>query len=354
VTKGRATAKPDGAPSNALFFNTLTTYRQMVLARIRELIPTQRYQNTLYGPMFEYPLRQGKGFRPALCLAMCQACGGCLEDALDTAAALEMFHNAFLIHDDVADESEMRRGLPTLHSKYGIGVATNVGDALNMLAMKVLVANTRKLGVERALTIVDDICQMAQQTTQGQAVELDWIRNPRPNLTSRDYLQMIKGKTCWYTTIIPMRVGALIANIPPCDLGPFVPFGYRIGAAFQIQDDILNLMGGDSYGKEIGGDIAEGKRTLIIIHTFQNTDSATRQRLVDIYGKPRMDKTMDEIQFVQEAIDEAGSIEFAREIAARLTLSAKRLFERRFSWLRPGPSRDFIDDMINYMISRRL
>jgi geranylgeranyl diphosphate synthase type II len=345
---------PEFDAASAFFFDTLATYRELVLRRIRELIPTGRHQRTLYGPMLEYPLRDGKGFRPAICAAMCQACGGRLEDALDTAAALEMFHNAFLIHDDVADCSEFRRGLPTLHSQYGIGIATNVGDALNMLALRVLIGNTRALGLERALTIIEEISRMAQETTQGQAIELDWIRHPGRPLTGRDYLQMINGKTCWYTTIAPMRVGALIADVPPSRLGGFVPFGYRIGAAFQIQDDVLNLVGDDAYGKEIGGDIAEGKRTLIIIHALRNADPATRDRLEAIYRKERSDKTAEEIAFVLDSIHALDSIGYARSVALRLTLSAQRLFERRFGWLSPGPHRRFIEEMIRYMIDRRL
>ncbi len=350
-----ATETGSGADAaSAFFFDTLAVYREQVLRRIRELIPTGRHHRTLYGPMLDYPLRQGKAFRPAMCLSMCQACGGGLEDALDTAAALEMFHNAFLIHDDVADSSEFRRGLPTLHSKYGIGIATNVGDALNMLALRVLIGNTRVLGLERALTIIEEISRMAQETTQGQSIELDWIRNPGRTLTGRDYLQMINGKTCWYTTIAPMRVGALIADVHPSRLGGFIPFGYRIGAAFQIQDDVLNLSGGEAYGKEIAGDIAEGKRTLIIIHALQAVDPATRLRIEAVYRKERVDKTSEDIAFVLDAIRRVGSIEYAQSVALRLTLSAQRLFERRFGWLRPGPHRRFIEEMIRYMIDRRL
>src|SRR5262245_47754117 len=94
--------------SSKHFFDLLAYYRELVLERMCALVPKNRHERTLYGPMLEYPLREGKGFRPALCLAVCQACGGRLEEALDTAVALEMFHNAFLIHDDIEDQSESR------------------------------------------------------------------------------------------------------------------------------------------------------------------------------------------------------------------------------------------------------
>jgi geranylgeranyl diphosphate synthase type II len=337
------------------FFATLAWYRERVLERIQELVPANRYRATLYGPMLEYPLREGKGFRPALCLAMCQACGGRLEDGLDTAAAVEMFHNAFLIHDDIEDESESRRGHPTLHRKYGIAVATNVGDALNMLAMRTLLRNTETLGLERALTILYEIERMARESTEGQSLELDWVHGSRRPVRIRDYFLMIYKKTCWYTCIAPLRVGALIAGLPPEELGPFVPLGFRIGAAFQIQDDILNLDAEERlYGKEIGGDIAEGKRTLIAIHALATAAPATAARIAAIYAKPRAAKRAEEIGEVLDAMRGTGSIVFAKEVALRLTLKAKALFERRFTWLAPSPHRAFIGEMFEYMIERKL
>jgi len=348
-----AAARPAGSTEH--FFATLAWYRDLVLQRIEELVPKNRYRETLYGPMLEYPLREGKGFRPALCLSMCQACGGKLEDALDTAAALEMFHNAFLIHDDVEDASESRRGHPTLHRKYGVPIATNVGDGLNMLAMRTLLRNTETLGLERALTIIYEIERMARESTEGQSLELDWVHGSRCPVRVRDYFLMIYKKTCWYTCIAPMRVGHIISDVDRSALDAYIPLGFRIGAAFQIQDDILNLDAEEIlYGKEIGGDIAEGKRTLIAIHALQTSDGPTRDRLAKIYAMPRDDKNASEITWALETIRQQGSIKFAKETALRLTLNAKKLFERRFDWLPASPHRAFLEEMFQYMIDRKL
>lgn len=337
------------------FFETLSVYRQTVLDRIKELVPRNRYFRTLYGAMLEYPLREGKGFRPALCLSMCQACGGSVNDALDTAVALEMFHNAFLIHDDIEDESESRRGYPTLHQQYGIAFATNVGDALNMLAMRTLLGNVDALGLERALAVIVEVERMARESTEGQSIELDWVRYNRTDVTVRDYLLMSCKKTCWYTCIVPMRTGALIAGMPPRQLASFNSFGFKIGAAFQIQDDVLNLTAEESlYGKEIGGDIAEGKRTVMVVHLMQSAVDADRARLAAIYGKRRDEKTPSEIAFVFECMQRYGSIDFARDLARRLTASAARAFERRLNWLPLSPHRQFLEEMIDYMIERKL
>ena len=338
------------------FFDTLEAYRSVVLERIRETIPARgRYLSTLYGPMLDYPLREGKGFRPALCLALCQACGGSLAHALDTAVALEMFHNAFLIHDDIEDGSESRRGRPTLHVQRGIANATNVGDALNMLALRTLLNNTELIGLERALLVVEDVCRMARESTEGQSIELHWVFDgeDRP-LGLRDYLLMTYKKTTWYTCIAPMRLGAIIAGVPDHRLGTFKPFGFRIGAAFQIQDDILNLVGeSELYGKETCGDIAEGKRTLMIIHAVAHARPALRRKLNAIYAKPRRAKRAEDIKVVLDAMHAAGSIDYAREVARRLTRSARAFFRRQFGWIPPGPHREFIEAMIDYMNARK-
>lgn len=337
------------------FFDMLAQYREQVLARICELVPANRYRRTLYGPMLEYPLREGKGFRPALCLATCQACGGRIEEALDTAAALEMFHNAFLIHDDIEDASESRRGDPTLHAKYGMAIATNVGDGLNMLAMRTLLGNTRTLGLERALTLIFEVERMARESTEGQSIELDWVHFNRADVHAVDYLRMCRKKTCWYTTIAPMRTGALIAHVPPARLGPFSAFGFKIGAGFQIQDDVLNLTAEETlYGKERAGDIAEGKRTLIAIHVIEQASAADRERILRIYALPRARKSAADVAFVLDCMHRYGSIEFASALARRLALSAARAFERDFRWIAPSPYRRFLEEMIDYMIERQL
>jgi geranylgeranyl diphosphate synthase, type II len=345
--------RPQGSTDH--FFEMLALYRERVLERICELVPRNRHQRTLYGPMLDYPLREGKGFRPALCLATCQACGGRIEEALDTAAALEMFHNAFLIHDDIEDASESRRGDATLHAKFGIAIATNVGDGLNMLAMRTLLRNTRTLGLERALTLIFEVEKMARESTEGQSIELDWVHFNRADVRAVDYLRMCRKKTCWYTTIAPMRTGALIAQLPPARLGPFTAFGFKLGAAFQIQDDVLNLIGEEAlYGKERAGDIAEGKRTLIAIHVIEQAAAADRARILDVYARPRARKSAEDLAFVLDCMHRYGSIAFASALARRLALAAARSFERDFRWIAPSPYRRFLEEMIDYMIARQL
>ena len=204
-----------------------------------------------------------------------------------SATAIEMLHNAFLVHDDVEDESELRRGQPTMHAEHGVPLAVNAGDMLNALSLRMLRENLPALGATLTWRVFDEFDHMMQESLEGQAMELGWVRDNRCDLTEEDYLRMVLKKTCWYSFIHPCRIGALIATRDAVDLDRFNRFGYYLGAAFQIQDDLLNLTGDQNrYGKEIGGDLLEGKRTLMLIHLFKHADP---RRCAAIAGFPRPD-----------------------------------------------------------------
>src|SRR6185295_11640714 len=210
----------------------------------------------LYNLVADYPRRGGRMLRPSLCLATARAFGAALEDAVRSAVALELLHNAFLVHDDVEDDSEERRGRPTLHALHGVPVAVNVGDALALLGLRALMDNRRALGTRLTGRVLEEAERMARESIEGQALELGWRRDNAVALSDADYLEMVLKKPCWYTTIFPTRVGALIGRCSDADLERFVRFGFFLGAAFQIQDDLLNLEGDRSrYGKERDGDI---------------------------------------------------------------------------------------------------
>ena len=124
--------------------------------------------------------------------------------------AIELLHNAFLVHDDIEDASLLRRGEPTLHRRYGTPLALNAGDGLALQAMGTLRENIDLLGPRLADRIMVEFDFMSQQTVAGQALELGWCRDNRTDLEPDDYLDLIMKKTCWYTTVLPLRVGALV------------------------------------------------------------------------------------------------------------------------------------------------
>ncbi|MGH9260349.1 MAG: polyprenyl synthetase family protein, partial [Acidimicrobiales bacterium] len=270
------------------------------------------------------------------------------------AVAIEMLHNAFLVHDDVADGSERRRGRPTLAAEYGTGLALNAGDALAILANQMLRRHARGLDDALADRLLDAFDTMALRTLEGQATELGWQRDAVADLQPEDYLDLIMHKTCWYTTIHPLRVGALLGSGGRADLRQMVRFGFHLGAAFQIQDDLLNLVGDESlYGKEINGDLREGKRTLVLIHLAGEVRGRDRA-VVDRYLRlPPAERTADVIGEIRALIDAYGSIEFTRAYAGGIASSALDAFEVAFATARPGPDTDFVRALVPYMLGRR-
>ncbi len=303
--------------------------------------------------MAEYPRRGGRAFRPGLCIATARAFGATTEDALCSAAAIELLHNAMLVHDDIEDESLERRGRPALHVSHGVAVALNAGDALALRSLRPLLDNRDRLGARLALKILEETERTAQETAEGQALELGWRRDNAVDVDERDYLEMVLKKTAWLTTIHPMRVGACIGSRGSADLEPFVRFGFLLGAAFQIQDDVLNLIGdAAAYGKELDGDIREGKRTLMLIHLLAHADPDERAAIVAMLARPRGAWCDHEVRWVRQRMDHHGSLDAARQTASALAGAAQHEFERAFADVRASRDREFVAALPTWVIER--
>jgi geranylgeranyl diphosphate synthase type II len=340
--------------SLASFEGQLAAYRDLVVPFITEAIPGREPRKHLYDLIREHVARGGKGIRPALCIATCRAFGGSTEQALPSAAALELLHNAFLVHDDIEDSSEYRRGQPTLHLEYGVPLAVNVGDAMNAMSLRVLKQNLPSLGPELTWQIFEEFEHMMTETMEGQAMELGWIRDNDCDTTEDDYILMVLKKTCWYSFIHPCRIGALIATRGQADLSGFDKFGYYLGTAFQIQDDVLNLVGDrKQYGKEINGDILEGKRTLIMAHLFKSSSAPDKQRLRAFFGKPRRQRLPREVAWVRELMRSCGSIEYGRQVAREFAKTARQEFERAYAGATSSEDVNFLRTLLDYMIARQ-
>lgn len=335
--------------------SVLKQYKDITNKTLQPFMLSKEPKQYLYDIIPCYPERGGKGFRPALCIATCCALGGRVQNALKSAAAIELFHNAFLIHDDIEDGSEYRRGKPTLHAEYGIGIALNVGDAMNVLSIKPLMENLTLLGPNLTWQVFAEIEHMVKQSVEGQAMELGWVQDNICDLSETDYLRMILKKTCWYTLIHPCRIGGLIGSGGTLNLNRFNRFGYYMGAAFQIQDDILNLIGNhEKYGKEIGGDIWEGKRTLMLIHLLNQCDEDEMERIRMFLSTQRNDRILDDVNWIYQLMAKYHSIEFARTNARQLAGAALREFNIAYGDLPDTVDKRFIQEMIIYMIERDL
>ena len=264
----------------------LDWYRALLTDTLDSAVPAGEPQKHLYALVRDFVDRAGKGLRPALCLATAAALGGRREDAFPAAAGIEMLHNAFLVHDDIEDGSDSRRGAPTMHRRAGVPIAINAGDAMNALAMRLLRRSGERLGPLAALRILDEVDHMLVESLEGQAIELGWMRDNDLALVVDDYLRLVLKKTAWYSFIHPLRIGAIVADEKDDDLDRFDRFGYLLGLAFQLTDDVLNLRGSAArYGKEIDGDLWEGKRTMIIAHALAHADRTDRAWMGDFLAR---------------------------------------------------------------------
>ncbi len=344
----------DRSQNSSMVESQLDAYGQLVRRRMEALLhgEPKRY---LYDPLAEYPHRSSKGLRPSLCIATCLAFGGTLERVFNSAVALELLHNAFMIHDDVEDGSEYRRGEPTLHRQYGTGIAINAGDALNAIGISQLMENRKLLGTELTWEIMCELNHLVRQTVEGQAMELGWVADNRCDLSEADYLRMILKKTCWYTAIHPCRIGALIAVDDIDVLTRFDRFGYYLGAAFQIQDDILNLAGDEKlYGKEAAGDLFEGKRTLALIHLLESCSATEKRSLERFLSKTRGARTVREVDWILRLMSERGSIDYAAARARNLAGAALAEFSIAYRDADDGEAKNLVYGIVRYMIDRRL
>jgi geranylgeranyl pyrophosphate synthase len=317
-------------------------------------IPTREPQRHLYGLIKGFIGRSGKGLRPALCLATARALSGSAEHALPAAAGLEMLHNAFLVHDDIEDGSESRRGIATMHRRAGIPLAVNTGDSMNALALRLFRKTGDRLGPAAAMRIFDEIDHLLVETLEGQAIELGWVRDNNLTVGVDDYLRLVLKKTAWYSFIHPMRIGALVANADDQNLDRFDRFGYLLGVAFQITDDVLNLVGDvGRYGKEIDGDLWEGKRTIVLTHALSHADEADRAWIGSFLARPRERRLPREVLRLHKILATSGSIAWAQQSAAAFAEAAAREFEGcAFAGAPEGPDLNWLRACVDFLVQR--
>jgi len=340
-------------PESSLVPEMLDEYGALVRPALVRYLTGSEPRRHLYDPVADYPLRSGRMLRSSLTLAVTRAFGGSIDQALNTSAALELLHNAFLVHDDVEDEGQERRGRPSLNVLHGVPVAVNVGDALSILSLRPLLDNRYVLGPRLSMRILEETERMVRESIEGQAIELGWRRDNVLGLRDEDYFRMVLKKTCSYTTIYPVRVGALIATRDGMDLDSLTRFGFFLGAAFQIQDDLLNLVGNhERYGKELDGDIWEGKRSVMMIRLFECLPAADLERLARILGTARAERTLEQVEWVRAQMDRYDCVAHGYRVAHALAGAASHEFGSAFGYLPESRDKRFIREVVRWMISR--
>lgn len=288
--------------------------------KIKELIPKE--EKDVYGMLEEYIFRGGKRIRPALLMLSFRSLGGKNFDlAFKAAAIVELFHNFTLIHDDIEDDSQFRRGKPTLHKIFGVPIALNSGDALYTIVWRELAS----FSLVNKYDVVVALGNSFKEVVEGQGIELQLIRDNNFSVTEEEYFKIIKKKTAALLGA-SCEVGAILADSDKKTREKFKEFGELLGLAFQIRDDALNLVGDfDKYKKEIGGDITEGKRTLMVIHSLAHLKEKEKDELLKILSSKTRSKA--KIKRAISLIKSTNSIEYALSKAKEFKERADRLLD---------------------------
>lgn len=283
-------------------------------APLTEQGPVSDLEKYLYKPLAHFSENGGKRARPVLALLGAETVGGKPERALSAGIAIELFQSAALIHDDIADEGELRRGEPCLYKTEGIGVATNMGDLALTQVFEVVLAD-EQLDDSLKIKVLNQLVAMERHTLEGQALDLGWARDERWDVKPADCLYMVESKTAWYSVAEPLYMGALSAGAPESTCQGLSKAGLKAGIVFQIQDDLVNLLGekdNPTPAKDFRNDITEGKRTLAVVYALEHLDEAQRNELVGLLSS----KTTDEKELARavELIEAGGGLDYCSDL----------------------------------------
>ena len=263
---------------------SLKELQDKVIKKINEL-SFNKAPSELYEPI-GYTLHSGgKRIRPALVLAACNLFSDDVDAAMQSALGFEVFHNFTLIHDDIMDNSDKRRNRPSVHKKWDVNTAILSGDAMVIEAYK-LIAKTPANALPKVLQLFN---KTAMEVCEGQQYDMNF--ETENEVTIEEYLKMIRLKTA---VLIAggLKTGALLANSDSSDADLLYEFGINLGLAFQLQDDLLDVYADEkTFGKPVGGDIAEGKKTFLFLSSLEKANDTDKKRLQSLFFDNEIERT---------------------------------------------------------------
>ena len=287
-----------------------------------EQMQTPAEPELLYAPIIYSMSGGGKRLRPVLLLITVDAFGGNVDKAMPAALAVEVFHNFTLLHDDIMDNADMRRGKPSVFAKWGENVAILSGDAMLITAYKMLAA----LEAERLPRVMHIFNDMALEVCEGQQYDMDFESMERVSV--EDYILMIERKTSALLSGSAM-IGATLAGASDDDIKKLYRFATELGLAFQLQDDMLDSFGDEALGKKIGGDILEGKQTYLMVQAMSRASNDEREVLRTTHKNEALSdvekistiKALYEKLDVKRATEQQIELRFERALSVLNTLS---------------------------------
>ena len=291
----------------------------------------------LYNAMRHLLDAGGKRLRPSALLLASEAVGGKPENVVPAAVAIELVHNFTLIHDDIMDEADLRRGLPTVHKKWGVSRAIIAGDALYSKAFEIL--SCTKSEPARLVESLELMSKTCTDICEGQWMDMNFAT--RKDVTEQEYMRMVEKKTAvLFATAV--KIGATLSGANNEMARALWDFGRMTGVGFQIYDDVIDLITPEEIlGKAQGGDIIEGKRTLIVIHAL------SKGVTIDALGKSNATKS--EVSAALLALKESGSIDYAMNKAVSFVEEGKAALKA----LPDSEAKKILIGLADYMIERK-
>ncbi len=316
--------------------------RDMVNEYMVDIFDTIK-QPRLRKAMQHLPDTGGKRLRPIFSILSCELTGGEVEDVLPYGVALELIHNFTLVHDDIMDEDDTRRGKPTVHKKFSVATAINAGDGLYSHALDIFTRSRCSDSIFRRL--VRELAVTVRAIGEGQQDDMDF--EGREDVTVEDYFGMIENKTAKIFELAA-RGGGLISGAEQKDIEMLGEVGRNYGISFQLTDDYLDLKASsEEMGKPAMSDLRKNKKTLIIVHALERCSGTDRDTLLGVLG--RQEASDDDMRRAMEVLDGCGSIDYTRRMALEYANRAKRS-------LRTFPScipRQLLEALSNYNVKRR-
>lgn len=262
----------------------IETYKEYFVDFLNEKIGVKEPSN-LYGPIHYILQIGGKRLRPVLTLMTCEIFNGDVKEAYDAALAIEIFHNFTLVHDDIMDSAPIRRGFETVHKKWDVNTGILSGDAMLIMAYQCF-ENYEPVVYQKLMKLFS---KTALEVCEGQQLDVDFESSN--DVTIPKYLKMITYKTS-VLVAAAMKMGAIIAKVEDDKAEKIYDFGLNLGIAFQLQDDYLDTFGDESlFGKQIGGDIYENKKTFLYLKAIEVCSTEDKEKLINFYASREQNNT---------------------------------------------------------------
>ena len=304
-------------------------------------LPYDRQPASLYEPVQYVLSLGGKRIRPVLMLMAYNLWREQPDDILMPAIGLETYHNYTLLHDDLMDNADMRRGHETVHRRWDANKAILSGDSMLVLAYQ----RMQQVPADKLPAVMDLFTETALEIGEGQ--EYDMSFETRNDVTEDEYIEMIRLKTS-VLLACAMKIGALLADAPQRDADLLYRFGEQVGLAFQLQDDLLDVYGDPKvFGKAIGGDITSNKKTYMLINAVNRSNAQQRQELEHWIGLKDFDR-QEKVNAVTRLYDEIGIRQLCEDkINYYFEQARKTLQEVHVSEDRKAPLRAYMDELLH-------